>query len=641
MKFLQGKFKLNMRILTMIFIVVSVLFIFSCAFSPILSVADAVSPENYQQNVIDNDLDWYMGENYLNIARVREIVSTWFSNDNFNFVGIKPVVVAVIDTGVNLDHEIFTGKYDENGKPVDSDGVGEYDVFYRDSDGNIIGVNTAVQDNKNYTSTNFYDDDPKTTNTTAGYHGTHVAGIIAALIHELNLEEYIKIMPIKASYVKNNKSSFSKGAVDDAIDFAMDNGADVVNMSFSSNEYAYGSTITDEMAKKTVFVAAAGNDSSHIKRYPAAHKNVIGVMNYTKSTDEEPIKATKTNYGDWFDIFAPGTTIQSADGSTSDSYKLMNGTSMASPMVAFAAALTTLKCRAISNVSGESFDAMNIVEAVMSSNKTISVPIGSSKLDFSVLDLISLTSGEEVMFARIKVLEGSLEQLIGDVHPITLSLTIYPYDNVDVGNVEWFVDDKLVSTNKQFIYTPQNTVTVTPTKIHAIWTFSEGGRQQQRVATVYVNVGYYVLDIPAIKQLNIAIQDEDGNSALRDSYRQEEILRLHFDNFDANNISPNTTILWYINGEVVGVGAEIYHQFEDKGEYEVMAKINGIYTNSITIVVDRIEEGREDAIVISTSTAVACIVIGALTSISIVISRKRRLAKTSQEYTKESVDDID
>ncbi len=610
----------------MIFIVVSVLFIFSCVFSPILSVADAVSPENYQQNVVDKDLDWYMEEDFLNIARAREIVSTWFSNENFNFIDVKPVVVAVIDTGVNVDHELFLGKYDEQGKPVDSDIIGKYDVFYRDSLGKIIGINTAVQDNKNYTSTNFYDDDPKTTNTTSGYHGTHVAGIIATLIHELNLEDYIKIMPIKASYLKSGKSSFSKDAVNDAIDFAMANGADVVNMSFSSNEYAYGATITDEMASKAVFVAAAGNDSSHIKRYPAAHKNVIGVMNYTKSTDGEPIKASRTNYGEWFDIFAPGTTIQSADGSTSDGYKLMNGTSMASPMVAFAAALTTLKCRAISNVSGESFDANNIVEAVMSSNKTISMPIGSSKLDFAVIDFIGLISGEEVMFARIKVLEGELEQLIGEVHPIKLSLTIYPYDDIESGNVEWYVNDKLQSTDKQFVYTPQNAISATPIKIHAVWTFDENGIFQQRVATVYVNVGYYMLDIPAIKQLNIAVQDEEGNTVVR-NYRMDEVLRLYFDNFDSDNISPNTTIMWYINGKVVGAGAELYYQFEDMGEYEIMAKINGIYTNPILIVVDRIEEEAEEAIVIASAVLSSAIIIAATCVLIVIIIRKKKLAK--------------
>ena len=66
-------------------------------------------------------------------------------------------------------------------------------------------------------------------------HGTHVAGILATFIHELNLEKYIKIMPVKAAYPTGSTSTFSSTAFNDGVKFALSSGADVVNMSLASD----------------------------------------------------------------------------------------------------------------------------------------------------------------------------------------------------------------------------------------------------------------------------------------------------------------------------------------------------------------------------------------------------------------------
>ena len=120
------------------------------SFCGIFGVADAVSPDGYLQDVADKSLDWYMAKDYLDLATLKKIVAGWFSSSQYDFSSVKPVVVAVIDSGINYNHELFCGKYDENGVAVSGDGIGEYDVLYRDESGNLIGKNTVLPTDKNY-----------------------------------------------------------------------------------------------------------------------------------------------------------------------------------------------------------------------------------------------------------------------------------------------------------------------------------------------------------------------------------------------------------------------------------------------------------------------------------------------------------
>lgn len=176
-----------------------------------------------------------------------------------------------MDSGINYDHELFTGKYDENGVAVDVDGIGEYDVLYRDSDGNLIGKNTVLASDKNYASTNFSvaDDAPDK-------HGTHVAGIIATFIHELNLEKYVKIMPVKSAYPTSTSSTFSSTAFKDGVQFALENGADVVNMSLAAKSTDF--RISAAQASSAVFVAAAGNGENRGESRKAYRRKSLRII---------------------------------------------------------------------------------------------------------------------------------------------------------------------------------------------------------------------------------------------------------------------------------------------------------------------------------------------------------------------------
>ncbi|MBQ3755386.1 MAG: S8 family serine peptidase, partial [Clostridia bacterium] len=451
--------KRTIRTTAILFLVAAcVLFVFSGFF---VNTTYAVLPAEYESEVAGND--WYFGENFLNLASLKTTVASWFEDDRvYDFAAIErdPIVVAVIDSGINYNHQLFTGKYDENGVAVETSDAGEYDVLLRDAEGNLICKNTVV--GKNYEEDDVMDDAPDR-------HGTHVAGIVATLIHELNLEKYIKILPIKAAYPvdkddESKGSSFSVAAINAAIEFALDNGADVVNMSLTSknaNDSDFEKLVTNSMAEEAVFVGAAGNNGkcSSINifgnkvnyYYPAASSNVIGVMALTHNEDvNKYVVYSHSNYGEAYDLAAPGAGndsegksdfIWSADGKTNNGYKPLKGTSMATPIVSFGAALATLKYAAIAAATGEvnaktPREIANIIKSSYSGTLTY------NKTSLRVFDMNVFAAAEGMYSLYIDCDEASLHQTQGDVKAVNFSAMLLPinYDNdVYSNNIRWYV----------------------------------------------------------------------------------------------------------------------------------------------------------------------------------------------------------
>lgn len=237
--------------------------------------------------------------------------------------GSQNVLVAIIDTGMDLTHpdlknNLFVNTAELNGKPgIDDDGDGYVDDVYGWDF--VNNRPNAVDDNG---------------------HGTHCAGIIGAeknTIGSIGITPQIKILPLK--FLSSNGSGDTKDAIS-AIDYAIKMGANVISMSWGGAGYSQllDDAIQRARAKGIFVVAAAGNDSSNndvTPSYPAGIKGVIAVG----SSDENDQLSSFSNYGkSSVMLIAPGSNIFSTY--LSGTYKLLSGTSMATPQVAGALALS-------------------------------------------------------------------------------------------------------------------------------------------------------------------------------------------------------------------------------------------------------------------------------------------------------------
>ncbi|MBO9540630.1 S8 family serine peptidase [bacterium] len=213
--------------------------------------------------------------------------------------GDEAVTVAVVDTGVDYNHEDLAGKV-------------------------IKGPDFGNNDN-----------DPMDDQG----HGTHVAGTIAGIGNNgkgvVGVAYKTKILAIK---VLGSDGSGSTSAIAQGILKAQEMGARVINLSLGGPQEA--SVLKDALdkvtAKGVLCVVASGNDNKSTPNYPAAYPNALSVG----ATDQSDKRTVFSNYASSVDIAAPGLDILS---STGGSYKKMSGTSMASPHVAGAAALLLAK----------------------------------------------------------------------------------------------------------------------------------------------------------------------------------------------------------------------------------------------------------------------------------------------------------
>ncbi len=170
-------------------------------------------------------------------------------------------------------------------------------------------------------------------NETGMSHGTHVAGIVSAATNNgvgvASIGFNVKIIPVKSSNTSTSITDAYAGVV-----WAYQNDADVINMSWGGSGFSQtGQNIMNNAANAgCVNVAAAGNDGVNSVFYPAGYTNVISVAS-TTTTDA---KSSFSNYGSWIDISAPGSAIRSTyfNSSYAPTYANLDGTSMASPMVA-------------------------------------------------------------------------------------------------------------------------------------------------------------------------------------------------------------------------------------------------------------------------------------------------------------------
>lgn len=179
-------------------------------------------------------------------------------------------------------------------------------------------------------------------------HGTHVAGIVAATAN--NTMGVAGVCPgctILDGKVLNDSGVGSSSALANGINWAVSNGAKVINMSLGVRaSRTLETAVNNAWSKGMVLVAAAGNGGGQTKIYPGAYPNVIAVA----ATDNSDAKASFSTYGaSWVDVAAPGVNVYSTfpnhtfvlgtQNKRSFGYDVGNGTSMSAPIVAATAAL--------------------------------------------------------------------------------------------------------------------------------------------------------------------------------------------------------------------------------------------------------------------------------------------------------------
>lgn len=167
-------------------------------------------------------------------------------------------------------------------------------------------------------------------------HGTHVAGIVAATTNNgIGVAGTCPSCVLYNVKVLGDDGAGSWGNIAAGINWALDNGAKVINLSLggSSGSTSLQSSINNAWAKGVVIVAAAGNSNTSARFYPAYYNNTVAVA----ATTSRDLRASYSNYGSWVDVAAPGDTILST--TMNSTYGTKNGTSMAAPHVAGLAGL--------------------------------------------------------------------------------------------------------------------------------------------------------------------------------------------------------------------------------------------------------------------------------------------------------------
>jgi len=230
--------------------------------------------------------------------------------------GINDIKVAILDTGINGNHEDLQGKITEG-----------YNVI-TDS---VITANDNSDDHG---------------------HGTMIAGVIGAIANNnkgiAGIDWNADIMPIKVLDQDGLGYSFD---IATGIIYAADHGAKIINLSLGGRTYSETLKNAIDYAhdqKGVLVIAASGNDNSSIS-YPAKFDHVLAVG----ATNQQDDRWYKSNFGPELDVVAPGSNILTS--TKNGSYAYVTGTSLAAPNVAGLAALVWSSNTLYSNDQVESF----------------------------------------------------------------------------------------------------------------------------------------------------------------------------------------------------------------------------------------------------------------------------------------------
>lgn len=550
---------------------------------------------------------WFDGEDYNNfggtlqaINKIKDGLSTAEKADFKN----NPVLVAVIDTGINASHELFDGVLCDEGlwyNAIENERGRDYinDNCYN---GNLIG------------------------------HGTHVAGIVAQEIKKYGLEDYIKILPVKAG---DSKGSFKDVAVVNAISYvgnlATQDKTIVINMSLTSYYWGKNSdvdvAVQSAVREGVIVCAAAGNDrknsasSGYSLGSPACLENVIGVMNY----GEGLIPAPKSNYGTAYDIAAPGQEIISAAKSgATEPYCTKDGTSMATPFVSFAAAVLEIR---FNRKSATVYDVMTSTPAVA----TGTVSYGNGVYTAKKLNLSAFVEFKHIKEIKVFTEDESLDALNQN---ISSPKKVVAFAKLRYFDEEGFAPETDVAYKSIKMYVVKAGKNGTLSGGEVI--YSVNGARIEFTPTepgtyfIYAANSAYINDTSEIITVKVnyvkTVEDAQLSVVGDPVVRAESTVVYKLDN--AYMLDPELVIVWDIydeNGRRVDtkIGTEISFTPETKGEYTIICSVGGKTIAGYKVNV-KTSEKTVRAVSGGVTSAVAFSAVAAVLIIVIVKMLKRR-----------------
>lgn len=569
---------------------------FSCGFFTNDVAYAAVLPD-----AVSNQ--WFDGEDYNNfggtlqaINKIKDGLSTAEKADFKN----NPVLVAVIDTGINASHELFDGVLCDEG----------------------LWYNAITHKNGRD-----YINDTCNNGTLVG-HGTHVAGIVAQEIKKYGLEDYIKILPVKAG---DSNGEFFTNPVVAAINYvgnlATQGKTIVINMSLTS--YSWGKNSDVDVAVQSavregvIVCAAAGNrgiNSSQTLGSPACLENVIGVMNYEEGLNP----AKKSNYGAAYDIAAPGQKIISAAKSGETEYCTKDGTSMATPFVSFAAAVLEIR---FNRKSATVYDVMTSTPAVA----TGTISYGNGVYTAKKLNLSAFVEFKHIKEIKVFTEDESLDALNQN---ISSPKKVVAFAKLRYFDEEGFAPETDVAYKSIKMYVVKAGKNGTLSGGEVI--YSVNGARIEFTPTepgtyfIYAANSAYINDTSEIitVKVNYVQTVEDAQlSVVGDSVvRAESTVVYKLDN--AYMLDPELVIVWDIydeNGRRVDtkIGTEISFTPETKGEYTIICSVGGKTIAGYKVNV-KTSEKTVRAVSGGVTSAVAFSAVAAVLIIVIVKMLKRR-----------------
>ena len=297
---------------------------------PVLKIVEPVSDNTLNLSTAYEWLNdtYFSRQWYINSIYVQDV---WIQLENSNRRPGSDIVVAVVDTGVDVTHpdladNIWVNTAEQNGiTGVDDDNNGYVDDIYG---GNIVA--------------------PGATLTDAHGHGTQMAGIIGMTsgnsIGGAGVAYGAMLMPVRVTA----QSEFTVAAALRGLQYAVNNGADIISMSFSSTTPS--SELEEAMklvGERCITVAAAGNNGKDMSApcYPAAYDSVTGVMSFGNGGYISDFSNWDSNpqSGPEYEIAAPGEEIFSTNRSRT--FAEASGTSHATAVVSGAMAIVLSELR--------------------------------------------------------------------------------------------------------------------------------------------------------------------------------------------------------------------------------------------------------------------------------------------------------